>query len=152
MRIPAPAARTTSSASRFPPVVRTGAHAVADHVEPGDRPMLEQLDAPRPEHGDEAVDEPSGVDGAVAGQHEARPDVVREGRHHGADACAVEQLPGTGDAERTHVLQLGVEAFGERHVVERDDDVLAARDVDTERGELGQAIVEILRPSAASAA
>ena len=105
--------------------------------------MLEQLDVPRPEGGDEAVDVPSGVDGAVAGQDEAGPDVVREGRHHRADAFAVEQLPGTGDAERAHALQLGVEAFGERHVVERDDDVLAARDVDSERGELGQAIVEI---------
>ena len=88
--------------------------------------MLEQRDVPRPEGGDEAVDVPPGLDGAVAGQDEARPHVVREGRHHGTNALAVEQLPGTGDAERTHALQLGVEAFGERHVVERDDDVLAA--------------------------
>ena len=120
-----------------------GAHAVADHVEAGDLPMVEQQDVPRPERGDEAVDISSGVDGAVAGQDEARPDVVREGRHHRADAFAVEQLPGTVDAERAHALQLGVEAFGERQVVERDDDVLAARDVDSERGELRQAIVEI---------
>ena len=55
---------------------------------------------------------------------------------------AVEHLPGTADAERAHALQLGVEAFGERHVVERHDDVLAARDVDSQRGELRQAIVE----------
>ena len=103
-----------------------GAHAVADHVEAGDLSMFEQRDAPRPEAVDEAVDVPPGVDGAVAGQHEARPHVVRERRHDGANSLAVEQLPGTGDAEPAHVLQLGVEAFGERHVVERDDDVLAA--------------------------
>ena len=120
-----------------------GAHPIADHVEAGDPPMLEQRDVARPEGGDEAVDVPSGVDGAIAGKDEAGPHVVRESRHHGADALTVEQRPGTGEAERDHALQLGMEAFGERHVVERDDDVLAARDVDAERGELAQALVEI---------
>ena len=105
--------------------------------------MFEQRDAARPEGDDEAVDVPPGVDGTVAGQHEARSHMVRECRHHGANAPAVEQLTGTGNAERTHALQVGVEAFGERHVVERDDDVLGARDVHTERGELGHAVVEI---------
>ena len=106
--------------------MRDGAHAIAGHVEAGDRLMLEQRDVPRPEGGDEAVDVPAGVDGPVAGQDEAGPHVVREGRYHGADALAVEQLAGTGDPELAHAMQLGVEAFGQRHVVERDDDVLAA--------------------------
>ena len=99
------AARMTSSAARLPPIVRMAPAAIADHVEAGDAPMLVQHDVPRPEGDDEAVDVPSGLHGAVAGQDEAGPHVVREGRHHGADALAVEQLPGTG-TRRAHALQV----------------------------------------------
>ena len=66
--------------------------------------MLEQGHVPRPEGDDEAVDEPAGLEGAIVGKDETRPHVVREGRHHDANALAVEHVAGAGDTELAHAM------------------------------------------------
>ena len=53
--------------------------------------MLEQLDASRPEHGDQRVHEAARIGRSVAREHEAGADVVGQGRHEAADIATVQQ-------------------------------------------------------------
>src|SRR5262245_38386494 len=71
-------------------------HPIADHVEASDLATLEQGHVSRPEGADEAVDEPTGLECAIAGEHEPRSHAVREGRHHLANTLAVEHVAGAG--------------------------------------------------------
>ena len=105
--------------------MRTRRDAIADHVEAGDGPMLEQPDASRSEHVDQRVHEAARIGGPVAREHEPGADVARQCRHEAPDIAPVQQRPGTGNAECIHLLQLGVEALGQPGVVERDDDLPA---------------------------
>ena len=92
---PRPAARTTSSASSGPPLVRT--RRTRSPIT--SNPLIERCSSsvtPRDRSAAiRRVDVPAGIGGAVAGQHEPGPDVVGERRHHPPDAVAVEHLPGT---------------------------------------------------------
>jgi hypothetical protein len=105
--------------------------------------VLQERHLPGSKDVDERVHVPPRVRGAVAGEHEARLDVVGQSRNDVTEAITVEHRSGTAGAERLHVLQLGTEALGQRHVVERHHDLGARGDVDTESREVGQQPVEI---------
>ena len=95
-RIPAPAASTSSSPSTSPLGRADPPHPIADHVEPGDRPVLEQLDTSRARSTatSESTIAPR-VRRPVAREHEAGPDVVGQGGHQATEPVPVQHLTGS---------------------------------------------------------